>query len=211
VLALVLACFVLLGQQANAQAIKKVKGAGKSRAGTIQGVSPLAILGSPFVQAELRVDDQTAQALDSLAEAYRENFFEAAKQAREKRDADDGRWQQTVIEIGKKVSGRLQPKLNESLNETQRVRLREMAVRAAGAYAFADPDIIKELGLTKEQLDKIAAITASFNRADNPGFGRLRDEQVASLTAVLGKDQQAQFAKMEGKPFDISLAFQRRH
>jgi DNA-binding MarR family transcriptional regulator len=195
-------------RQANAQAQMKVHGAGKSHPGTVQGVAPLAIVGSPFIQGELGVNDQTSQALDSLAEAYRVNFYEACKTS--KKEMDRRRRQQSLMEIGKSVSEKLQPHLNELLNEKQRVRLREMAVRAAGAHAFADPAIIKELGLTKEQTEKIATISEGFNRTDNPGFGPLRDEQVATLTAVLTKDQQAQFTKMEGKPFNITLAFQHK-
>ena len=206
--AMVLWLFLIPSRHANAQAQMKVHGAGKSHPGTVQGVAPLAIVGSPFVQGELGVSDQTSQALDSLAEAYRVNFFEASKTS--KKVEDRRRRQQALIEIGKSVSEKLQPHLSQLLNEAQRARLREMAVRAAGAHAFADPAIIKELGLTKEQADKIATISEGFNRTDNPGFGLLRDEQVATLAAVLTKDQQAQFEKMQGKPFDISVAFQRR-
>ncbi len=74
----------------------------------------------------------------------------------------------------------------------------------------------KDLGLSKEQTDKIRTngkdFAAKHGQAFTAGGDRtrsmakmteLREEQTARATEVLTKDQQAKFTEMKGKPFDV--------
>jgi hypothetical protein len=128
-----------------------------------------------------------------------------------------------IAEIAKKVSDKYRPKLNELLDKTQKTRLHEIAIQVAGAGALQDAGVVKKLGLTQEQRDKLASIRKDFAARQREIFagegdqaerfakmGKLREEQTAKATEVLTKDQQEQFMKMKGKSFDVAQLRQRR-
>jgi len=118
-----------------------------------------------------------------------------------------------AAEVRKGVNEKFLPKLKDALDATQLKRVHEIAIQAAGAQALLDSGVQNELKVTAEQKDKLTSISKDVQKelAGLRGAERmtkmqeLNEEQLAKSTEVLTKDQQAQFASMKGKPFDVKL------
>jgi hypothetical protein len=199
-----------------------------------RGVSPLMLLSREPVQKELALKPDQVEKVKDLARDVQDEFREEMSNSgidfqglqdlsREERAKKMSELQAKMAEINKKLSARFMPKANEILDKAQQTRLHEIAVQAAGASAFEDSEVVKDLGLTKEQQDKIKKIGEDFqhkmSEARESGGDRseimakmtqLREEENAKTTEVLTKEQQSKFAEMKGKPFDTRSLFQRR-
>jgi hypothetical protein len=195
-----------------------------------QGINPLAAVGFEPVQKELGLKSDQAEKVKDLVDGYREEFMQEMQgsgidfQALRDAPADEREKKMAQIaEISKKISDKYQPKLNEVLDQSQKTRLHEIAIQVAGAGALQDTGVMKKLGLTQEQKDKLASIRKGFAARQREVFAgggdqaerfakmrELREEQTAKATEVLTKDQQGQFTKMKGKSFDVAQLRQRR-
>ena len=71
-----------------------------------------------------------------------------------------------MAEIQKTVGDKYMPKIAEILDKTQMTRLHQIAVQAAGPSTLKDAGVVKDLGLSKEQQDKLAAIDKDFSDED---------------------------------------------
>jgi hypothetical protein len=205
-------------QQAHAQ---NRRGGGMGM-GMGQGVNPLGLVGNTAVQKDLGVTEDKADKLKDIAGDVRQEMqeeiqgsgidvraaFELQGEEREKKMAEI---RTKMAEIQKTVGDKFLPKVAEILDKTQMTRLREIAIQQAGSSALKDAAVAKDLGLSKEQQDKIATIDKEFSgklqglpREERMTKGQeLRDEQLAKTTEVLSKDQQAKFTELKGKPFDL--------
>jgi len=211
---------IVVGLMACQEARAQNRRGGGRMGGMQRGVSPLTVAASPAVQKELGLsEDKAAKIKDLTADIRQEmqDLREAANLPAGGRDAspeDRQKIATAMAEIQKKVNDKFLPKLNDILDKNQQTRLHEIAIQAAGAGALQDAAVVKDLALTKEQQDKIAAVIKE-SRGRGPGGGgadaaairERRAEQLAKVTEVLTKDQQAQFAKMQGKQFDVSQLF----
>ncbi len=193
-----------------------------------QGVSPLTVAASPAVQKELKVKPEQQEKLSDLARDVTDerrdqlsgaglNFQGLRDLSREERQKRMAEIQSKMAEINKAVNAKFMPVLEKILDKDQLVRLKEIAVQAAGPEALHDPDVVKELNITKEQQDKLHKIAEEYRTKQRELFGggtdqqeartklaELRTEQTAKSVEVLTKEQQAQFTKMKGKEFDVS-------
>jgi Spy/CpxP family protein refolding chaperone len=191
-----------------------------------QGVSPVTVVEHKAVQKELGLSEEKAEKIKDIATDVREEMQQQVEGAgidfRGLRDlSGDERAKRMVeiqakmAEIAKNINDKFLPKLAEILDKAQMTRLHEIAIQAAGPEALRDASVAGALSLTKEQQDKIAAINKDFSakRMQIPRTGEasermakmseLREEQTAKTAEVLTKDQQAKFAEMKGKPFDV--------
>jgi hypothetical protein len=186
-----------------------------------QGVAPLSLLSNATVQKELGIKEEKAEKLKDIAsdaqQEAREKMTESGIDFQSLRDLSPEEREKKMVEIRAKsaevqkvVNDTFMPKVAEILDKAQVTRLHEIAIQAAYASALSDAGVVKDLGLSKEQQDKIAAIDKDFS-GKMRGLGRegfakmaeLRGEHLAKATEVLTKDQQAKFTEMKGKPFDL--------
>jgi hypothetical protein len=207
-------------QQAHAQGRRG--GGGMMGMGGGQGVNPLGLVGNAAVQKDLGVSEDKAEKLKDIAGDVRQDVQEEFQSAGidfgalrdlsgEEREKKMAEIRTKMAEIQKTVGDKFMPKIAEILDKTQMTRLHEIAVQAAGPSALKDAGVVKDLGLSKEQQDKIAAIDKDFSgkltnvpRAERfAKMQEMRDEQLAKTTEVLSKDQQAKFTEMKGKAFDL--------
>jgi hypothetical protein len=187
-----------------------------------QGVNPLGLVGNAAVQKDLGVSEDKVEKLKDIAGDVRQEITEESQGAGidfgslrdlqgEEREKKMAELRTKMAEIQKTVGDKFMPKVAEILDKTQMTRLHEIAIRAAGPSALEDASVVKDLGLSKEQQDKIAAIKKDFSsklggvpRAERfAKMQELRDEELAKSTEVLSKDQQAKFTEMKGKAFDL--------
>ncbi len=195
-----------------------------------QGINPLTVAGFEPVQKELGLNADQADKVKDVIDGYREEMGQEIQGAgidfQALRDAPAAEREKTmaqIAEISKKVSDKFLPKLNEILDKTQKTRLHEIAIQVAGAGALQDAGVVKKLGLTQQQQDKLASIRKDFAARQREIFAAggdqaerfakmrgLREEQTTKATEVLTTDQKEQFTKMKGKTFDVAQLRQRR-
>jgi outer membrane translocation and assembly module TamA len=206
--------------QANAQGRR---GGGMGMGGP-RGVNDISVAANAAVQKELAVKPEQAEKIKDLSQDVREEMQQEmastgidfqglrdlAPEERTKKMAEIG---VKMAEVSKRVNDKFLPKLKDALDATQLKRVHEIAIQAAGAQALLDSGVQNELKVTPEQKDKLVSINKDFQKqlAEVPRQERmtkmaeLNEEQLAKSTEVLTKDQQAQFASMKGKPFDVKL------
>jgi hypothetical protein len=206
-------------QQANAQG-RRGGGGGGMRGP--QGVDDLTIARNAAVQKELSLKPEQAEKIKDLADDVREeitqqmassgvNFQGLQDLSPEERQKKMAEMQTKMAEVRKAINEKFMPKLAETLDKAQLKRVHEIAIQAAGAQALLDAGVQKDLAVTAEQKDKLAALHKDFAkqieavpRAERMAkMQEMREEQLAKSTELLTKDQQTQFASMKGKPFDL--------
>jgi hypothetical protein len=207
----------------DAQAQGK-RGGGMGMRGA-RGVNPLMLVGNPAVQKDLGLSEENATKVKEITDDVRQEMQEQIAgsgidfqglrdlqgEEREKRMAEI---QTKMAEVNKTINDKFLPKINEILDKNQQKRLHEIAIQAAGSAALEDAGVVKDLGLSKDQTDKIKSIVKDFagktraiprdaDRSERMAkMAELREEETAKVTEVLTKDQQAKFTDMKGKPFD---------
>jgi hypothetical protein len=196
------------------------------------GVNPLGLVTNEAVQKDLGVkEDQTSKLKDlsddinderrQLVEGAGIDFRGLRDLSGEEREKRMAEIQTKMKDISKQINDKFRPQLEKTLSKDQLARLQEIAIQAAGPQALEDANVAKDLGLSKEQQDKIAGIDKDFAkklgglRGRGQGGGgdasermakmkELHDEQLAKATEVLSADQQAKFTKLKGKTFDTA-------
>lgn len=191
--------------------------------------SALMLAGNPAVQKELAVSEDQVAKLKTLGDEARAEMSEANGPMEDLRDLPEAERRAKMtelmakrVETSRKINAKFKPKLAEVLDAKQVERLDQIALQAAGAQAYAEPDVVKALKLSKEQQEKIASINKDaaekqrelFGGAGGGGGGdfqerfakmaelnRTRDKDLA---AVLTSEQSDQLAKMKGKEFDLA-------
>jgi hypothetical protein len=208
----------------DAQAQGKRRGGGMGMRGP-RGVNPLMVVGNAAVQKDLGLSEENVSKVKEITEDVRQEMGEQiagaginfrdlqdlSAEERQKRMAEN---QVKMAEINKTINDKFLPKINEILDKNQQKRLHEIAIQAAGSAALEDAGVVKDLGLSKDQTDKISSIVKDFSgktraiprdtdRTERMAkMAELREEESAKVTEVLTKDQQAKFTDMKGKPFD---------
>jgi hypothetical protein len=217
-----LSLLVVNVHQANAQGRR---GGGGMMRGP-QGVDDLTVASSKAeaLKKELGLKPEQAQKIEDLAADVREEITSALTSSgldfaglrdlpAEEQAKKRAEMMTKMAEVRKQVNEKFMPKLAETLDKAQLKRVHEIAIQVAGAQALLDSGVQKELAVTSEQKDKLAALRKDFAkqlegvpRAERMAkMQEMREEESAKSIEVLTKDQQTQFASMKGKPFDVKV------
>ena len=111
--------------------------------------------------------------------------------------------------------------LEKLLKPEQITRVRQIILQDAGANALADPEVQKDLVITKDQQEKLADLYTDIreqklkvfapdgktNRETDSILQQLKDidaKRDQRGTEILTKEQQQKFVELKGKPFDLS-------
>lgn len=192
--------------------------------------SPFMLVGNEAVQKELNLSDEQVGDVKALGEQVREKMrsaFSGGFGGGNQSDEERAKQREKFAESMKKVNDEFQPKLDKILEAGQRDRLKQILIQAAGAQATQNPDVVAALKISKEQQDKLAAISKEFGDkqrelfprpgqggqggGERPNFEEMRkkmDELNAArdkqLADVLTADQKSELEKLKGKPFDVA-------
>ncbi len=161
----------------------------------------IGLLLNPRVSAELRL---TPEQIDQL-----EALHPAPGQGMERRGGGD------QGEGGPPPGGGHEEemkKLKAILNADQFKRFTEIELQAMGPRAFTRPDVVKQLGLSDDQVEKIKGVLEA-NRPQRgqggpppqDGAADPRAKVLAQVTALLTNDQKSKWTSMIGKPFKLPL------
>ena len=138
-----------------------------------RGVNPLMVVGNAAVQKDLGLSEENADKVKEITDDVRQEMqeqiagsgidFQALRDLQpEERQKSMAEIQTKMAEISKNINDKFLPKINEILDKNQQKRLHEIAVQAAGSAALEDAGVAKDLGLSKDQTDKIKSIVKDF-------------------------------------------------
>jgi len=171
------------------------------------------LLMMPEVQRELGITEQQLQQIGQLMMQQREQMQALMPQMR---DATPEQRQKMMEQATQKWD----EGISKILQPGQKSRLRELQLQAEGAMALRRSDVAKELKLSEEQQKKIQEIGTQyqqkqmqlFQQGRGPGadwqalgqqMQQLRQQMDKEILAVLTAEQQEQWKKMQGKPFQF--------
>src|SRR5438067_1072306 len=120
---------------------------------------PGMLLSNKGVQKELKVTDEQAQKLDSLAADLREKM-QGQFQSLQRLSKEDRR--EKMQELNRKTNAEVKTTLTGILKPDQIKRFEQIQLQASGPDAFANPDIQSKLNLTADQKDKIRGIMDEY-------------------------------------------------
>lgn len=199
----------------------------------------LPLAGSEVVQKELGLSPEKTDEVRQIYGVFSLESSAAIREAgatlsfRPKPGQTQEDWEKETRAAGEKSrkiffeqSAKHLPKLKQALGAEQFNRLRQIAWQVYGSHALTDPDVVKALGLSKEQQERIAKIheeaverlKTATAPSDKPGFKDVDKAKSREVTKerddrcieLLTNDQRATYGKMLGKPFDVESLDQPR-
>lgn len=194
------------------------------------GNSSLTLVANEAVQKDLNLTDEQVGDVKTLGDQVREEMrsaFTGGFGGQDQSDEERAKAREKMAESMKKVNDKFQPKLDGILDAPQHGRLKQIQLQASGAQAYQNADVVAALKISKDQQEKLAAITKDFEGkqrelfprggaggggGERPNFEEImkkvtelnatRDKQLAE---VLTADQKAELEKLKGKAFDVAL------
>lgn len=176
------------------------------------------------VKLELQISPKQEEGLDKLAEQLAsERRAPRAEGGRPNFQDMSEEEQRKFIEERQKEQAEQTAKMREQLEEVllpaQMTRLDQISLQVRGVQALSEERVAKELEITKEQQEKLAAkrdevqstmrermreLFASGDREKmREAFGNMRKEIEDDILSVLSSDQRKEFEEMKGEPFEM--------
>ncbi|MFA0766591.1 MAG: hypothetical protein BDTLLHRC_001544 [Candidatus Fervidibacter sp.] len=170
----------------------------------------VGLLRSPQVQQELKLTDQQRQQLEQLGEQWREKM-------RGLRDLPPEERRQKVQGMRAEV----EKQLSQILNEQQMKRLKQIALQVEGYAALERPEIADQVGLTKEQRQKIRDILRQAGEKRREAFQQGQGDRQAAfqrmreirqwvdgeIEKLLTAEQKKKWQELVGAPFKFEGGF----
>lgn len=198
-----------------------------------QGV--LGLINNEAVQKELGVDKDTTDKLKKVSDDARADLRPPEGQggfgafqglSDDERRAKMDELRKAGEERQAKVNAKYIPQVQEILNDGQYTRLKEIYWQSNLQAALADAEVVKAVDLTKEQQEKVAAVTKEYRdkqaelfrggRGNGGGGGggnfqeafakmqEMSKERDTKTLDVLSAEQKEKFTKLKGKEFDVA-------
>jgi Spy/CpxP family protein refolding chaperone len=170
----------------------------------------VGLLRSPQVQQELKLTDQQKQQLEQLGEQWREKMQGL-------RDLPPEERRQKVEGMRAEV----EKQLATILNEQQMKRLKQIALQVEGYAALERPEIADQVGLTKEQRQKIRDILRQADEKRREAFQQGQGDRQAAfqrmreirqwvdgeIEKLLTAEQKKKWQELVGAPFKFEGGF----
>jgi Spy/CpxP family protein refolding chaperone len=170
----------------------------------------VGLLRSPQVQQELKLTDQQKQQLEQLGEQWREKM-------RGLRDLPPEERRQK----GEGMRAEVEKQLATILNEQQMKRLKQIALQVEGYAALERPEIADQVGLTKEQRQKIRDILRQAGEKRREAFQQGQGDRQAAfqrmreirqwvdgeIEKLLTPEQKKKWQELIGEPFKFEGGF----
>jgi hypothetical protein len=163
----------------------------------------LMLLAQKSVQEDLKLSDDQVQKVQAAAQKQQEAFGETKS---------GNKIEEAAKQADKEMAA--------VLTAEQRKRLKEILLQTGGIDTFLSPEVIKELGLTKEQQEEIGSMRerAARDAQAVPKAGKKRGdvrvrymalskEATVKVVAMLMPEQKEKWQKMTGKPFQGEITF----
>jgi hypothetical protein len=187
---------------------------GRGGFGGMGGGGPVALLGNPGVQKELKLDSAQVEKATTLATETREKMMGL-------RDQLTGLEGQELMtkrqELAKPINEAAMKTVAGFLKPEQVKRLSQIELQQRGGNALSDPAIAKKLGVTDEQASKVKTILADSQSEMRELFQSAGDDRQAAMAkvqtlrketnskvmALMTEDQKKTWKEMTGEPFEV--------
>jgi Spy/CpxP family protein refolding chaperone len=170
----------------------------------------VGLLRNQQVQQELKLTDQQKQQLEQLGEQWREKM-------RGLRDLPPEERRQK----GEGMRAEVEKQLATILNEQQMKRLKQIALQVEGYAALERPEIADQVGLTKEQRQKIRDILRQADEKRREAFQQGQGDRQAAfqrmreirqwvdgeIEKLLTAEQKKKWQELVGAPFKFEGGF----
>lgn len=183
--------------------------------GGFGGGSVMQLLGRNDVQKDLKLTDDQKKAVEAAQAKQREQMQAMMEEMRNGGGQMDREAMQKMMAENTAKQNKEAEKI---LTPEQWKRAKQIQIQLAGAGAVLLPDVQKELGLTQEQLDKIKALQAKQQEANNAIMEKMRNQEIdreeaqasrtknneifnAELQKILTDANKAKLKELEGPKF----------
>jgi hypothetical protein len=177
---------------------------------------PVALLGNPAVQKELKMDEAQVEKATKLAAEVREKMTSVREQLQDLQGPERMTKQQ---ELAKPINETAMKTAHEFLKPEQVKRLHQIELQQRGIQAMADPVVAKKLSITSEQETKVKSLMTDMQSEmrelqQSAGDDRqaamqkmmaLRKETFGKVVALLTDDQKKTWKEMTGEPFEVPM------
>jgi hypothetical protein len=205
--------FVAFGLVAALSGPAMAQGQGRGGFG-MGGGGPVALLGNPGVQKELKLDSEQVEKATALASEIREKMTGLRDQLQGLQGQEAQAKRQ---ELMKPINEGAMKSAAAFLKPEQVKRLHEIELQQRGANALSDPAIAKKLGVTDEQAAKVKTILADSQAEMRELFQSAGDDRQAAMAkvqtlrketnnkvmALMTEDQKKTWKEMTGEPFEV--------
>lgn len=199
-------------------------GFGRGRGG-FGGGPLLGLTRAPEVREEIKLTEDQIELVDILRDDLEdaEGRPEFPENFRDLSDEERTAFFEKMRTWGEQQAAKAKESLAVVLEEDQFKRLNEISIQVQGVQALLDPDVAKELKLSKEQQQQVeekqrearsemfAQMREIFQGGDREAarekMEALRKESDAKVLAVLAEEQKQAFEKMKGEPFEMRSPF----
>lgn len=176
------------------------KSANKDSVGVAFGTPPLVrLIRDPQTVSELSLTPSQTKAIDDLLARVDSRLWRI-------RDYPINK----VGEQGKTVVTEFENGLRKVLDERQQLRLKQITRQIQSWRGIAQPEMAREIGLTKDQVGKLESIfeesskkQASMKASDAPALKQAQEQERELVAKVLDASQQMRLTELVGKPFDF--------
>jgi hypothetical protein len=189
---------------------------GRGGFGGMMGGGPVALLGNPGVQKELKLDASQTEKATALATEVREKMMGLRDQLQGLQGQEANAKRQ---ELMKPINEGAMKTAHAFIKPEQVKRLHEISLQQQGANALSDPAVAKKLGITDEQAAKVKTILADSQSEMRDLFQSAGDDRQAAMAkvqtlrketntkvmALMTEDQKKTWKEMTGEPFEVTF------
>jgi len=189
-----------------------VENAEAQRGGFGGGNSKLELLRNEAVRKELDLVDDQAKKVDEVVNSIREEMrSQFSDTFRNMRNLSEEERREKFTEIREKMTTMAkdaEAKIGDVLLAPQVERLNQIAFqqsarRRGTTGALESPEVVKELGLTEDQIAKLKERAAEVQKEFVEKQAELREEMRDKILDVLTPEQQKKIKDMMGKSFEM--------
>ncbi|MCX7799760.1 MAG: hypothetical protein N2109_05390 [Fimbriimonadales bacterium] len=129
------------------------------------------------VQNDLKLTADQKTKIEAINQKYREQMRSRMGGPGGGPGGPGGDWQARMEEMRKMMEAQ-DKEINQILTPQQQKRMKEIRLQLMGAFAFNDPEIRKELGLTSQQISRIEELQRKAGEANMALFQRMRNNEI---------------------------------
>ncbi|QDV61498.1 Spy/CpxP family protein refolding chaperone [Crateriforma conspicua] len=187
------------------------------------GGGMLQLLRIDEVRSELDLMDDQVQTLEKVGRDIAEEMRGDMPNFRDMSDEERQEAFAKMQEMREKAEKKTREQLEEVLFPEQYDRLKQINIQAQGINALRDAEVVKELGLSDEQKEKIRKVGENLRdgiqekiaearesgdrdkmrEAMQEAFAGMQEKLETETLAVLTSEQKKKFEEMKGKPFEM--------
>lgn len=177
-------------------------------------VTPLNLLGQESVQRELKLAKDQLDTIKEIDDKQRKTMRDLILKAREDMPGKSDQERRSAFErMVKKMKTRtldfesevMESLLPEQIKRLKQIHLQAQARRSGGPASGRLSDaVVKELGLTEDQVEKLRITAAEVTKKLNERVAKLQAlAQDEILSTVLSDEQQAKYKELMGEAFEF--------